>query len=390
MKSYTFLSILISLVFACPLYAQEDAQSAAPVSIGNLDGNEVIVHVYRDKVDAFPFIEFSVTIDESTGNQIVEITEVEGGTTDGGFMIISGVKRAGEVGVTASSTYEISFSKVGDYKIYEKAVMDYLRRLPIPEIEQVIHETDETMFGSTTGSASDTIDLITYDLQDEELFDQESETEEPVYESIDENPVTGIKVDSNSVIVHVHRNSEDIDPFKEFVLTTEVVAGEEKINVTEGKSLQPQGKFMIMTGFTDSLGDISKSRAYDAIAYNLDEYSDYEQAVLDFMLRLTNDQFSGEEATIGLNWEEEVEAKEPEVVARPAKPTFPDSKREIRQKVKANKPNEREINQTAKNLEKAKYKAPKRKDKYGIKKSKRMTERMKGHGKKTSCPSFRY
>jgi len=390
MKSCTFLSILLSMAFAITTFAQGTSPVNNTVSIGNMEGNEVIVHVYRNKQDAFPFIEFSVTVDESTGEQIVDVTEVQGRTTDGGFMIISGVKRAGDVGVTASERYEISFSKVGDYRIYEKAVMEYLRRLPIPEIEEEI-SGDDSMDGMEFETEVTDVEIEVVAEEIDEEFENDEEltfSEELVDDIVDESPVpiSGIKVDSNSVIVHVHRNSEDVLPFKEFVLTTELVNGEERVKATEAKDLQPQGKFMIITGFEeDSLGGVSKSTEYDAIPYNIYEYDHYEQAILDIMLQLSRDQFSGDESTIGLNWEKEIAVEEEVKEVKPAKPTMPDLSR----KKKVKKPSQREINKLAKKLEQAKYKAPKQKDKYGVKKSKRMSARMTGNRKNTACPTFR-
>lgn len=369
------------MALSFPMNAQESGVADTPVEIGNLSGNEVIVHVYRTSDDPFPFIEFSVTVDESTGRQIVDVTEVEGRTTDGGFMIISGVKRAGEVGVQPSERYEVSFQKVGDYKIYEKAVMDYLRRLPVPEIE-LAPEVEDLQVIATGTSEEEAIELelIAEDLEND--TDEDLSDEVPV-------PRSGIAVDSNSVIVHVHRNAEDVDPFKEFVLTTQMVDGEEKVHAIEATGLQPQGKFIIITGFDeDSLGGVKKSSGYELIPYNIYEYEQHEQAVLDIMLKLSPTQFSGEESTIGLNWEEEIAVEEVrETVPVRQSSMFPDPKAK---KKKTREVSQREIDKIAKQVERAKYKAPKNHNIYRVKKSKKMSSRLSGLKKKTHCPSFRY
>lgn len=390
------LSTIIAFI-AILSYSEGIAQNNA-VTIGNTDGDEVIVHVYKNHDDPFPFIEFSVTVDESTGQEIVEVTEVEGRTTTGGFMIISGVRPAthSDIGVTRSDRYQISFSRVTNYKVYEKAVMDYLRRLPVPEEEAPEIVIDEPREADVKPYEDISVDAEPIeiepeiDLEMDELEELELE-EEILANDVDQPaPVPGsLTLDSNSVVVHVHRNLDDIAPFKEFILQRDVTQPGQPISIKEVKGIQGSNKFMIMTGFDENEDGIEQSLDYDISAYNIEAYSDYEEKVLDFMLKLTDEQFSGEQETIDADWEETIAAieTEEEVADVPVAPVVMPQKG---RKKKPSGPSPRELAKQAKKLEQAKYKAPKYKSKYGKFRSKKMSSRMsKASRKKVSCPTIR-
>ena len=142
---------------------------------------------------------------------------------------------------------------------------------------------------------------------------------------------------------------------------------------------------MIMTGFEETEEGVVQSLNYDITAYNIDDYDDEEQLVLDFMKGLTTNQFSGEEATIKENWELALVVEEKvEVAPKPVVEEF------TGRKAKKAEPSARDLAKQAKELEKAKYQAPKYKSKYGKFKSGKMSARSaKYKKKKTNCPSLR-
>lgn len=334
---------------------------------------EVVVHVFRDKQDPSPFIEFVATVRQVDGRQVVDLLEVENRPAIGSFMIISGVQRAGEIGVKASDKYEISFSQVSDYRIYEKAVMDFLRRLPLPE-QEIVPEPEIKDF-TVPAHVGET------DMEEEEAIAIQPIPADTA--DLPEVPVTDTALpvpDSGSVLVHVHRSADDIEPFREFILSRRETNGETHLDLTEVRGMQPKGGFLILNGFDlDSTSGVQQSAAYEAIAYNLDSYTEYESAVLDHMLSLSRGDFLSD-APAALPVAAPA-AAEPAPVKVPAAPAAAPKKKA---------PSARELRQQAKQLEKAKFKAPKYKNKYGKRQAKKMSSRMGGKsGKKTRCPSLR-
>ena len=397
MKSYLLLFAIFLLLPSGRLQGQADSADNETVTIGNLDGNEVIVHVYKKKDDPFPFIEFSVVVNDLNGQQTVEITQVEGKTADGGFMIITGVTPASDVGVTRSDRYEISFSKVSDYKIYEKAVMDYLRRLPIPEIELTL-DIDETMDAvvipfededDRSGQSVDLGDIVMDALLEIEDADQFKEISGELLPMDDLEPLDVFTLaDTNSAVVHVHRDDNDIDPFKEFVVTLyrDPVTHRKKAKVVEVQGVKSGTRFIIMTGFEDKGEEgIVQAFTYDVNTYNVEDSDVHEAAVIEFMKGLTTSEFDGSVETIKDGWQKALEPEEV-VVKKPAVIAPSGKRRKGRQKEMS----QRDINKIAKEVEKSKTQAPKYKSKYGKYKSGKMSSRMaRYHKKKTSCPSIR-
>jgi hypothetical protein len=390
-----FLLISISILLTIHVNGVYGQSETPTVTIGNLDGEEVIVHVYSKKDDPFPFIEFSVVADKSSDPPRVEITETVGKSTEGGFMIITGVAPTGEVGIVRSDRYEISFRRLSDYKVYEKAVMDYLRRLPVPETLdpagiEVNLEKDLQDIGKENEEAVDLGDIVMdaviavgNDLSKAIEVDDDFTNISNELEQLDVFTLS----DTMSAVVHVHRNEDDIAPFKEFVTTLyRDERGMKRARIVEVKGVKSGTRMIIMTGFEEKGEEgILQSLDYDVSSYNVEDSEIHEQAVIDFMKGLTTAQFEGSEATIGDDWEralapEEKPVVKPVVVAPVAKG----------RKSRKKEMSQREINKIAKEVEQAKYKAPKHKSKYGKHKSGKMSSRMaKYNRKKVRCPSIR-
>lgn len=122
--------ICVFFLFCTPVHSQTnigDTENA--IMIGKIDMNTVIIHVYKNKSDQWPYKEFSIVTDEATGERKIIDSAIKGKVSKGGFIIINGLKTVEEIErmMKGQKVYEeVIIKDVDEFDIYEKMISDYL------------------------------------------------------------------------------------------------------------------------------------------------------------------------------------------------------------------------------------------------------------------------
>ena len=126
----SFSLLLLFLSYHC-LFAQEiNISDEAPVAIGNINMESVIIHVYKSKDDIYPYKEFIITKDSKTGELKAISSTVFGKVSKGGFIIVNGIKNKSEVLLLLDEEKvyeEMVVNEVPNIAVYEKVINDYIK-----------------------------------------------------------------------------------------------------------------------------------------------------------------------------------------------------------------------------------------------------------------------
>lgn len=136
---YVFLVCIIFFSLST-IQAQTDlGDSENAVMIGNIDMNTVIIHVYKNKEDQWPYKEFSIVTDPESGEKKVVSSSIKGKVSKGGFIIVNGLKTVEEIQrmVSGDKVYdEIVVNDVNEFEEYEDLISNYLKESIIEDALQ--------------------------------------------------------------------------------------------------------------------------------------------------------------------------------------------------------------------------------------------------------------
>ncbi|MEZ5022667.1 MAG: hypothetical protein R2728_05285 [Chitinophagales bacterium] len=187
---YVFLVCLFFFSFSS-IQAQTDlGDSENAVMIGNIDMNTVIIHVYKNKEDQWPYKEFSIVTNPETGEKEVVSSSIKGKVSKGGFIIVNGLKTVEEIQrmVSGDKVYdEILVNDVSEFEEYENIISNYLKESIIedalqndkPQIKETV--TLDSLFsdGVFVGFG----DNINIETSDNKSTITETVTQDSVYEN---------------------------------------------------------------------------------------------------------------------------------------------------------------------------------------------------------------
>lgn len=145
MKEFLFVItiLLCSTAGRCQLNEPviEDA-----ITIGNINMQSVIIHVYKTKEDIYPFKEFIVMKDPNSGALQALNSKVFGKISKGGFIIVNGLKDKSEVEklLSGEKVYdEMVVNDVEGIEAYEEVINEFIKKAILNEKEEI--ETEESI-----------------------------------------------------------------------------------------------------------------------------------------------------------------------------------------------------------------------------------------------------
>ena len=132
-KFLTVIFLLLSTYGIASAQIGNEMENEA-VMIGDIDMEKVIIHVYLDTADTKPFKELHIVTDKATGKNKVVTSEIGGKISEGGFIIINGLKSKEEL-VEGEAVYdEFVVQDFYYFEQYEALISDYLRNSVITQI----------------------------------------------------------------------------------------------------------------------------------------------------------------------------------------------------------------------------------------------------------------